>query len=572
MTAEEIREAEERQEVLMQAFPSARYDVLPTTVDDGPPVVRGVPPPMVGTKPGQINTAYAARDVPGETPEEQKERAAALYAQQLADSGGAPDAGGSLSAPPGALVDPRALALQINPLEELEYARNVPLPDHTEAGKRMQDAQGNFIGLKKQEGFSREAQIARARELYGQIPNERESRWEDEFLQDRKRYTDKDIQRSFMIQSLLHGQEHGMKFREMARGEQADYDKGLQSARQADAARQRVSPALAEAIAGAGLASPEAAVELRMNDPLVKAFTSGGYSQGLAAERILAGQQKNTENNATKIEIADQGNKAQLERTVTGKLLGIQAALANRGITADMSLPNSTNLEYGVSRLMERFPQLTPDQAIDGMLGRLESIPESIRREVSIAVPGIKKIANDAGATRATAVSQDKLEAEADEKEESAVSKSIALAKNNPKFALEWQTDWEQTAIPLKSAIAAWRDMSPRSKKAFVQWSSEGFAGAIQDYLTEPQDQAKAGAVRALIDSYIKGLGGSAVTGNEWIRIAKEIGISNAPWSPFKSTTGLEGFLDRSAQLLTSHRKQYEGIMGGWKTGQRAEE
>jgi hypothetical protein len=572
MTAEEIAEAEERQRVLMQAFPSARNDVLPVTVDDGPPVVRGVPPMMVGTKSRSINAAYAREE--DETPEEQRERVAAQYAQQLAESGGAP-ADPSVGAPPGALVDPRALALQINPLEELEYARNVKLPDHTEAGQRMQDEQGNFLGLKKQDGFSREAQIARAGELYGQAASGFEApgrNWEEEFLRGRQEWDDRMGVRS-VLAGLSGGAEGVRNFRASELKNRQDYESSLRAAQERDAGRNspRVSRGLAEAIAGAGLASPEAAVELRMNDPLVKAFTSGGYSQGLRAEGQQIGLQKNTQDNATKIEVADQNNRANLERMVVGKALGIQAAMANKAGSLDNSLEDAEKIDLAVARLQRRVG-ITREQAVAAFGGSYEGLTPEQQRQAELAVPELKRWANDAAAVRQSIVDQDKVEGGAEAREENAVSKSIALAKNNPKYALEWQTDWESTAIPLKGAIAAWRDMTPQSKKAFVQWSSEGFAGAIQDYLTSPQDQANAGAVRALIDSYIKGLGGSAVTGNEWIRIAKEIGISNAPWSPFKSTAGLEGFLDRSAQLLTSHRKQYEGIMGGWKSGQRATE
>lgn len=560
LTPEELAEAEERQRILIQAFPSARNDVLPTTMDDGPPVVRGVPPPMVGTR--EMNGSYKYNEGE-ETREQHAERVRDQYAAEV---GADPAEGPSLQAPPGSLIDPRALVLQINPLEELARSREAPLPDHTDAGARMQDESGNFLGLQKQPQFSREAQAARARELYGNAAFEEAPRWEDEFLQNRQRRSDADIHRAWVLQSAFHGNDHGMKFREMLRNEQKGYDEGLQAARQSDLGNQRVSPALAEAIAGSGLASPESAVLLRMNDPLVKAFQSGGYSQGLRAEGQDKGLYKNMENNATKLEINDTNNKAGLTRTIISRILGAQSALANKGAVAlDDSLPDATKLELALTEMQRTVPGMTEDQAMNALSGDFSGLSPEDARRARLALPEVKRFANDPVAARQRIVDQRKTEGGAESRRENKVADSIELAKNDLKYAQKWQDEWESAAGPMREAIRAWKGMSERGQKAFVQWGSEGLAGSIKRFITDPKDQALAGAVRAAIDAQIKHLGGSAVTGNEWVRIAEEIGITSGSWSPFQSTAAIEGYFDRAARALTNHRKMYESQLGGWK-------
>lgn len=492
----------------------------------------------------------------------------ALYAQAQADNLGVvpvTDRGipPEPTAPPSA--DPR-LAPQINPFEELERIRAMPLPDHTTAGSRVATKGGkrpNMYDMEDEFGFDPFAQQARARELYAQanVPSER--RWEDEFLADRKRYTDDDIQRGYMLHTLLGSPEQGMAFRKMAREEQVAYDKGLYEARDRDLASQRVSPALAEAIAASGMVSPESAVNLRMNDPAVKNF--GQYaSQGMRARGQDYGMGKTYITETGKTERADLDRRAALERMIVGKALGIQAALANKGaLDDDTTLDAPTKIEWAVNRLM-KAAGISRDQAVSAFGGDFSSLSPEQAKIAEQAIPDLRTSAQDPASRRRISDSSNKLEGEADTKKRVQVETYVDKARSDPKYRLKFKNDWEAAATPLREAIAAWKQMSDDGKKAFVQWAPTGIPGTIGKFITSPKDQQLAGSVRGLLNAYVKANAGSAVTGSEWDRVAAEIGIPTGSWSPFQGTGQIEDFFRRSGKLLGTHRRNFEQEIGAW--------
>lgn len=515
--------------------------------------------------------------LPGESEDEHRRRVQALYASDTGQSAiGTPEAGALTvpvaDVPPiprqGPSADARQLALQINPLEELERAREMVPPTHTDVGSRMTTEGGerpNMYGIEDEFGFNPFKQQQRARELYGQTASPSGQRWEDEYLANRKRYTDDDIQRGYMWQTLVNGPEAGMAFRKMARDEQGAYDKGLWEARDRDAGTQRVSTGLAEAIAASGLATPEAAVQLRMNDPLVKAYTSGGYSQGLRARGQDYGMGKTYITEAGKTERADNQIAANRENTLLRGALGVQAALANKGIiTADTSVPDATKAQLAVADLMQQFPSLTVEQAVEALAGNTAGLPAEVQRDVTVALPGVKRTANDSTATRQRIVSMGKVQGEAAARRKNRVLESMELAQTDVDKRQKWQEDWTRARQEIGDAIEAWSQMSDDGKQQFVQWGKQGWGVPLGNAFTNAQDQALAGAVQMAVNAYIKANAGSAVTGSEWDRLADSMGIATGIWNPFNSTAKIEGFLDRSGRHLVQHRRLWESNHGGW--------
>ena len=158
----------------------------------------------------------------------------------------------------------------------------------------------DLLGFDDEEGFSRERQIERARAAYGENTPP-SSRWEDEFLANHKRISDKDVHRAFVLQALMGGQEQGLAYRESMLRQQAGQEQSLATARERDKANTRIDRGLAEAIAATGNISPEEAAQLTYGHPLVKAFSSGMYSQGGRAEGQALGLNKHKLDIITKL-------------------------------------------------------------------------------------------------------------------------------------------------------------------------------------------------------------------------------------------------------------------------------
>lgn len=474
--------------------------------------------------------------------------------------------------------DPRALALSINPLEELERVRAMPLPDHTQAASRVFAEGGerpNFMGLEDEFGFKRDQRIQQARDLYAQANVPNESRWEEEYLRGRKQYTDADLLRGQIINQFIGGQDAGLKWRQMATGERDAFNKGLYEARDRDLANQRVSPALAEAIAGSGMATPEAAVRLRMNDPIVKAFTSGGYSQGLRAEEMERRMARQYNELLSRTQQGDLNRQANRENTVLRGALGIQAALANKGIvTADTSVEDATKAQLAVSDLMRRFPDLTADQAAAALTGDVSALPPDVQRGVQMALPEVKRTVNDPVAVRSRVVSQGKVEGEQQTKLKNAVDIAVARAATDPKFRVDMETDLETQRLALKNAFKAWQNMSEAGKQAFVQFAPTGIPAKIGEFVKHlgmedaqkvtENDRVAATALRSLFQDIIQKRAGVAVSESEWGRTAAELGLANGNWDPFNSPRAVGDVLNRLGERLKAHRDVYQRNILDW--------
>ncbi len=416
--------------------------------------------------------------------------------------------------------------------------------------------------LDPREGFSRERQAQRAAELYGE--DEPPSRyWEDELLSRRSRITDKDVQRGFLLQSLMSGNEHGMRFREMMRREQAGFEQDLEKARAQDYGTRRISRGMAEAIAATGQVSPEAAVRLTYNDPLVKNFGQFA-SQGGRAEGQALGREKAQMDLAADLwrtgKTDDRVRALSMLQSLT--TLGAQEMRAQM-----MSQMTPEQIEALKGSWMASHLRVDPETGAAAARGDTSKLTPEQARKAELARPAIEAAATNPKVRDEVLKSQVREAAGAETREDNAVQKSISLAQNDRKYANKWQNDWTSAQMPLKEAIKAWKTMSPEGQKAFSAWASNGavvdqFAKA---FLYAPGDQVKAAKVREAINSYVKANAGSAVTGSEWDRMATRVGIPTGTWAPFNDPEVVGTFLSDAAKVMTQNRQDYERIMGGWK-------
>lgn len=468
--------------------------------------------------------------------------------------------------------DPRALALSINPLEELERVRSMPLPDHTTAASRVFAEGGerpNFMGLEDEFGFKRDQRIQQARDLYAQANVPNEARWEEEYLRGRKQYTDADLLRGQIINQFIGGQDAGLKWRQMATGERDAFNKGLYEARDRDLANQRVSPALAEAIAGSGMATPEAAVRLRMNDPIVKAFTSGGYSQGLRAEEMERRMARQYNELLSRTQQGDLNRQANRENTVLRGVLGIQAALANRGIEADPE-----KIRGLLGSMFASSLGVEPDVGARVADGDLSGLSPEQTRTAQIMRPIFEKTISDEKSLRPVITAIAKEETTRESKKQTAVDIAVARAANDPKFRVKMETDLETQRLALKNAFKAWQNMSDAGKQAFVQFAPTGIPAKVGEFVKHlgmedaqkvtENDRVAATALRSLFQDIIQKRAGVAVSESEWGRTAAELGLANGSWDPFNSPRAVGDVLNRLGERLKAHRDVYQRNILDW--------
>jgi len=423
--------------------------------------------------------------------------------------------------------------------------------------------------LDPREGFSRERASGRAAELYGN--DEGPGRyWEDELLSRRNRVTDNDVQKGFLLQSLMHGNDYGMQFRQMMRHEQAGFEQDLDKARDKDFGNRRVSRGMAEAIAATGQISPEAAVKLRMNDPLVKNFGQFA-SQGGRAEGQALGREKAQMDHAFDLIRSDKVDDRTRGLAMLQSLTTLGSAEIRAQALEQMTPEQILALKGSWMASHLRVPKEVGEAVVAGDTSKLT--PEQKERADKFR-PVVESAAADARVRGRVVGDQVKEGAGAEVKQENAVLKSIALAQNDQKFAEKWQKDWHAAEMPLKQAIKGWSAMSPAGQKAFTQWTQTQQGGIVDfahigdqwnKYNLPPEDQIHASRVLEAINSYVKANAGSAVTGSEWDRIAHRTGLATGTWAPFNNPEVVGTFLRDSAAAMTQSRSDYERIMGGWK-------
>jgi hypothetical protein len=468
-------------------------------------------------------------------------------------------------------LSPGKLSLSFDPVEELSRLRQEgPRDWRNVADVTMNEGGPNpdLMGYKHPLS-ERDTASARAAELYGEATPT--SRWEDDFLANHERAPDSDIRMRSAIATLLGGPEEGRRFSDHERKLSEGYEKSLYEARERDRSEQRVSKGLAQAIAASDLGiSPEEAVQLRMNDPIVKAFQNGGYSQGLRGEGQQMGLTKKVWDINAGAATAEMRDKGMTERGLMNNANQLQIAQTYANARSKLPDPadpvaQAKELELQGSVLARSMQGISKEQGMRIVQGDLSGLTPEQKDHVGKFLPGMLAGLGNQRTRDSIIRGFTTFETQKEAKRENAVRQSIELARNDLAKAEKWEHSWKASAIPLSMAMQSWGEMSEDSKAAFAQWSTQGFAGAVNKFLTDPGDQQRAAKVRRVINALVKDRSGSAVTGSEWERIATEIGLPEGSWAPFNSSDTITQHLQDSASLLDAHRADYETILGGWK-------
>jgi hypothetical protein len=419
----------------------------------------------------------------------------------------------------------------------------------------------DLLGFDDEEGFSRQRQIERARQAYGQ-EDAPSHRWEEEFLRGRERLTDAQIRRRSAVMGVFGDPHQGEHWAEGQRRANAGYDEGLEKARARDAGEQRVSPAMAEALAATGQFSPEAAARVRRNDDLVRNFgqfaSQGGRAEGqgvgLSKEklRIMASLAKSDNaddrmklqamlQSATQLDVAEMRGQG-MNRLPTEVELGGMAAFL--GQTFGGGPKNGMRILHG------DLGDVPPDRAEQAQNMAAQLLAGNVSKG------GLGSVYGDSLRAQGTQPIKDKF----------AIDKAIEQERQKPGYRVKFKNDWDSAAIPFREAWGAWNDLKPDAQARFAEWAAGGFTGDVLKFLSTPEEQEKFAAVRGVINALVKDRSGSAVTGSEWERIASEIGLEADNWGPFNSPGTVTKFLKRTGTTLEQHRANFEDEFGNWES------
>ena len=456
-----------------------------------------------------------------------------------------------------------------NPLEELERIRFEPPPDYRKVAETVYDDQGRFMGLEDTSAtdYDRSDAATRAGELYGDATPS--TRWEDDFLAHHERLADSDIRARGAIMSMLGRPEAADKFTEAERRHASDYDDQLAEARERDRGEQRVSKGLAQAIAASDLGiSPEDAVQLRMNDPIVKAYQNGGYSQGLRGQGQQMKHLEMQMNALVRLGIANEKNKNEIVALLLRGINAQQVAeiYARKGLPpVDPNDPDAvappTQREEAIAELGRRL-RVGKEEATRRWDGDTAGLtPEQIRKLDAQRVE-IAGNVNDPIGKRAIRGEISRTEVSSEAKVENATEMVVEKARADPKYAVTMETDLKQSALELKHAIAGWNRMSQAGKEALVEFGAQGIGQVLANLTRSPEDRAHATAVWSVMNSLIQKRAGVAVSESEWGRTANELGLGQGIWDPFNSTSGVESFMNRAAEKMLTRYKTYDSIIG----------
>jgi hypothetical protein len=427
--------------------------------------------------------------------------------------------------------------------------------------------------LDPQEGFSRDERAARARAAYGEDTGP-STRWEDEFnagQNDAER-------RANLVRnlSLLTGDVNSSNVAyDRVMQQHALRQEGLAKARERDRQNSRISRGLAEAIAATGQVSPEEAVNLTYADPLVKAFSSGMYSQGGRAEGQALGREKMVANAALELLKTGVINRRQYDQMVLNA--ATQTTVAAMNDQPVNRVPTQAEMETMGSLMGQALEALGPvsaDTGIRAMQGDLRGLNEEQRAKAESLRPqimakamgkgGLDKVLNDSLTTQITQPVKDQY----------SIQKSLDIARNKPAERVKFKNDWDAAKSQFTAAYQAWGSLNESERKLFAQWAGQGwtkdFRAAYNELFgTTPTAEMvnKFSAVQGAINALVKERSGSAVTGSEWERIAAELGIEADNWGPFNSSGAITSWLKRSGDLLIQHRRNFESEYAGWETG-----
>lgn len=440
-------------------------------------------------------------------------------------------------------------------------------PDYTDVSARVSTTPGKGARPdpfgRDDETMTRDERMRLAAEAYDAAETGGdEGRWEDEYTRYHTRPTDDDVDRSWQLQSLMWGNDQGMKFREMMRKEQAGYEQGLEGARGKDYAGRRISKALAQSIVAARLATPEEAATLTHGDELVKTFTSGAYSQGSRAEALEQKYQTHMTDTDRKIaELEARERMAAESRASQEKIAETYAKRPKSGGGEKLSPQGMTNVI--AKNLFEKAEgKLTAAQARAAAAGDFSSIPANMRDQVELDVAALREF-DDRASARPLAPNVSGEQAKGPTR--------VATAANIDRAKLPTRTDslaYKRQLIDLaealKPAIAAWNRIKkdPEAAAAWVQVGPKG-PEAIKGAAGLKNYQAEATRLYNLRNVLILAASGKAVTDHELQAQLEAAGMNANYFDPYKDASGYQAFIDRIKGTVQTRRKSMAAD-GSW--------
>ncbi len=396
-------------------------------------------------------------------------------------------------------------------------------------------------------------------------------RWEDEFLKQHSRLSDDQIRRRSAVIGLFSGLFTGDTSAgdRWARGQRETgllYDRGLAEARGRDKGERRIDKGLAEAIAATGNISPDEAARLTYNSPLVASYQNGMYAQGLSSERadkLYQQFQLGELGKTARGREAAASDERQTAMRVAAQLASASAYAQRRGQTT----PSADEQARGVQANLQLSGIALSEDAARRIAYEddYSAVPEADRERVRAMTSQARQLATTYKGL------DDLAKARIDDprgvvRTEQAADLALRKAQQDPKYAIEFQNDWEDSADAFREAYAGWNGLSPRSQQNFVAWGRGGFVSdQLSKFLAEPGDQEVFAKLQRVINPMVRNFAGVGQTGGEIQRIGQEIGIASGDFRPLNSPGVVTEWLEYTGRALTRHRQTYESNVGGWK-------
>ncbi len=109
-------------------------------------------------------------------------------------------------------------------------------------------------------------------------------------------------------------------------------------------------------------------------------------------------------------------------------------------------------------------------------------------------------------------------------------------------------------------ALDGWETLTPAARTLIVQYGDDeqGLLDALKASGLTGTQQAAMRRIQRLINRDIKTFSGSAVTGNEWVRMAKDMGLTSGKYNPYRSPDVLGDFLKTAYRTYKLQRASAE--------------
>lgn len=352
------------------------------------------------------------------------------------------------------------------------------------------------------------------------------------------------------------------------------YQEGLQQARATDTAarssRQPVDAATAEMLTMTGM-SPESAAATRQDSPALKLSNNLGMIGTRQRGQDMTAQQKAEHeenllalagiNNTSREGIADKRVTSQ-EGIAGGrnetaiKVAGMRGKKGGSGApkTPEQKAAQEAQKLAGDAALLAAHANVTKEQAEAFLAGGEVAVPPDRLEALKIG-----KGLLDGGSLDRGKASLNTFNREGANPDKVATTNQIKAS--DPKVITPIRNELLEQQSSITAAINGWKSMSPRARDLFVKTGGGDpsmLANAVKSGLMSPQEQSAAGAIWALANTQIKKFAGSAVTGSEWGRQAKDIGLADNNADIFNSPQRMGDWLQKAANVYRRVKKSYE--------------